>query len=95
MLQLFNQIQSGLTGSGGSGGDSLLQASNYSDDYMDLEAQKKIAENIRFQSNSLFFCGIMQSFSFHEFNIFDEGFKTFSKTWNRHWSTCPRRLAML
>ncbi len=46
MLQLFNQIQSGLTGSGG--GDSLLQASNYSDDYMDLEAQKKIAENIRF-----------------------------------------------
>jgi len=50
MLQLFNQIQSGLTGSGGSGGDSLLQASNYSDDYMDLEAQKKIAENIRLQN---------------------------------------------
>ena len=45
MLQLFNQIQSGLAG-----GDTLLQASNYSDDYMDLEAQKKIAENIRLQN---------------------------------------------
>ena len=47
MLQLFNQLQSGLTG----GGNSLGQQGFADDNYMDLEAQKKIAENIRYVPN--------------------------------------------
>ena len=44
MLQIFNQLQSGL-----SRGESIFPQSDFSsDDYMDLEAQKKIAENIRY-----------------------------------------------
>jgi hypothetical protein len=41
-MQLVNQLQSSLLG-----GENLFQASGYSDDFIDLEAQRKIAENIR------------------------------------------------
>jgi hypothetical protein len=39
MLQLFNQLQAGMSGGANDGVDF--------DNYMDLESQKKIAENIR------------------------------------------------
>lgn len=48
MLQIFNQLQSSL--SGAAGGAGSIFGGDYSGDYMDLEAQKKIAENIRLQN---------------------------------------------
>lgn len=48
MLQIFNQLQSSL--SGGMGGAGSLFGADYSGDYMDIEAQQKIAENIRLQN---------------------------------------------
>lgn len=47
MLQIFNQLQ---TISGVAGGAGGIFGGDYSGDYMDLEAQKKIAENIRLQN---------------------------------------------
>ena len=41
MMQLLSQLSSG---------ENLLQTSNISSNYFDLEAQKRIAENIRLQN---------------------------------------------
>ena len=48
MLQIFNHIQATLSGGGGTGAG--LMGPDYTGDFMDLEAQQKIAEHIRLQN---------------------------------------------
>ena len=43
MMQLMSQMSSGL-----GSGENLSQPTGLSSDYFDMEAQKRIAENIRF-----------------------------------------------
>ena len=65
MMQLLSQLSSG---------ENLLQTSNISTNYFDLEAQKRIAENIRLVIKTFFYDS-----NFNKFYL--KVYKMFNKIW--------------